>query len=66
MLTNDGPDTILLPNMIRTSSKRFFTADRELAGIHEVAEELPALRMQSQQMQIGSIQPTDDVPVGTS
>ena len=39
--TYDGPDTILLPDMIRTRPERLLTADGETTSIHQVTEELP-------------------------
>ena len=41
MLTNDSPDTVLFPNVVRPSPERLFSTDRQTARVHKVAEELP-------------------------
>lgn len=39
---NDGPETVLLTDMVAASTEALFTADGDLLVIEEVAEELPA------------------------
>lgn len=41
---SDSPQTILLADMIATSTKRFFPTDRKLICIEQSTEELPAGR----------------------
>lgn len=41
-LTDDGPHAVLLTDVVRAGTERLFTADREAACVHEVAEEFPA------------------------
>mmetsp|Transcript_8188 Transcript_8188/g.28125 ORF Transcript_8188/g.28125 Transcript_8188/m.28125 type:complete len:607 (-) Transcript_8188:332-2152(-) len=38
----DGPDPVLLPDVVASSAEALLAANAALAGIHEVAEELPA------------------------
>ena len=42
--TDDGPDTILLTNVVRAGTEGLLTTDGELAGVHQVTEELPAYK----------------------
>ena len=40
----DGPQAVFLPYMVGTGAEAFFSAQRGLAGIQQVAEELPSGR----------------------
>lgn len=40
-LTNNGPETVLLSDVVGTSSERLFSADGKTSSIHQVAKELP-------------------------
>ena len=40
----DGPETVLLADMVRAGAGAFLAAERRLAGVQEIAEELPAGR----------------------
>jgi hypothetical protein len=44
--TNDGPDAILLANVVRTGTKTFLPTDRQAISIHQVAEVFPAYIVQ--------------------
>ena len=36
------PKTVLFPNMVRTCTKRFFSANGQPSGIHKISEESKA------------------------
>jgi hypothetical protein len=40
-LTNNGPETVLLSDVVGTSSERLFSADGKTSSVHQVAKELP-------------------------
>lgn len=39
---DDGPETVLLADVVRAGAERLLTADAHLVGVEETAEELPA------------------------
>lgn len=42
ILTDNSPQAILLANVVRSGTERFFTTDRKPSSIHEITEEFPA------------------------
>lgn len=42
--SNDGPETVLLANVVTASTERLLAADVHLVGVEQTAEELPASR----------------------
>jgi hypothetical protein len=68
-LTDNGPKTVLLSDMVGTGSERLFSADGETSSVHQVAKELPACtdgRRTGFSTDSTGSRPCYDSPVGTS